>query len=285
MKYIRQIFNISLHNFRKWSTDYRIWTIGIIMILIVHENIRNLADIGTQLGVKSTLWFYPFLYCQYHMKLIFTLPLIMIYCNAPFVDSNTTFIIIRTKKCIWTAGQVLYIILSSAVYFIFVFLCTIIISLPYAEFTFEWGKLLNTLAYSNVSSSMGYNFINVTGYVITYFTPIQAVWFTFLLSWLSGILLGLIIYCFNIMTNTKYVGIGISGFIAIFSCFVAVFGGYKLLPYSPVSWSTLNNIDIGGYTRNPSFYYCVTIYIVISLVLATLCCLKNKNINNITTMF
>jgi len=255
------------------------WTIGVLLIILIHENISNLAAIGEKLGVRSTLWYFPFLYGQYHIKLIFTLPLLMIFCNAPFADKNTMFILARSGKKQWLAGQLLYIVFSAAAYYIFIFLCTVIIALPYAEFTSGWGKLINTLAYTETAASMGYHFIDVSGFVLTYFTPLQAIWFTFLLSWLTAVLFGMAICCFNVLTETKYIGTAVSGIIIIFSCFAAAYGKSGLLIFSPASWNTLNNIDVGALTNKPNFYYCVTVCIAASVFLAGLCFIKKKNDN------
>lgn len=263
MRFIKQSFRICLHNFRKWTTDYRIWILGILLLILVHENTRNLSDISANLGIKSTLWSFPFLYAQYHMKLIFTLPLLILFCNAPYADKNTLLVLARSGRGAWIAGQLLYIVISSAVYYLFLFLCTVLLALPSAEWTAEWGKLIYTLAYTDAAGAAGHHFIQVSGFVITYFTPLQAVWFTFLLSWLSAVMLGLIVCGFNVLTNTKYIGCAASGIVIVFSCFVSVFGGDRLLPYSPVSWNTLNQIDVGGFTDSPSFYYCIGVYLVI----------------------
>lgn len=279
MKYIKQIIKICMLNFRKWSSDYRIWTIGIILVILTHESIRDLALIGEKLGVRSTMWYFPFLYCQYHMKLIFTLPLLVLFCNAPFTDRNTLFIISRSGKQKWLSGQLLYIVLSAAAYYGFILLCTVILSLPYAEITADWGKLISTLAYTETAASMGYYFIEVPAYVFTYFTPLQAIWFTFLLSWLTAILIGMIICSLNILTGTKYIGTAVSGIIIVFSCFVAASDKNGLVRFSPSSWNTLNNIDVGGLTSFPDFYYCVTVCIAVSLALAGLCLISKKNEN------
>lgn len=279
MKYIKQIIKICMLNFIKWSSDYRIWTIGILLVILTHESIRDLALIGEKLGVKSTMWYFPFLYCQYHMKLIFTLPLLVLFCNAPFTNKNTLFIISRSGKQKWLSGQLLYIVLSAAAYYGFILLCTVILSLPYAEITADWGKLISTLAYTETAASMGYYFIEVPAYVLTYFTPLQAIWFTFLLSWLTAILIGMIICSLNILTGTKYIGTAVSGIIIVFSCFVAASDKNGLVRFSPSSWNTLNNIDVGGLTSFPDFYYCVTVCIAVSLALAGLCLISKKNEN------
>ena len=259
-----------MQNFRKWQKDYRIWTIAAILFILILENTRKFSDLSADLGVSSSIWQYPFLYSQYHLKLIFTLPLLLMFCNAPFIDQNALFLIVRCKRKAWITGQILYIIVSSAVYYLFIFLCTVITALPSSELSMDWGKCLYTIAYSNAASQLGYSFISVAGYVIDYFTPIQAVWFTFLLSWLMAIFIGLLIYFLNTISSKRYLGSIVSGIIILFSCYVEAFGSDKQLYFSPVSWSTLNQVDVAEKTNHPSFYYCIGVYCGLSLLLIVL---------------
>ena len=131
MSFIKITVCICLQNFRKWQKDYRIWTIAAILFILILENTRKFSDLSADLGVSSSIWQYPFLYSQYHLKLIFTLPLLLMFCNAPFIDQNALFLIVRCKRKAWITGQILYIIVSSAVYYLFIFLCTVITALPY----------------------------------------------------------------------------------------------------------------------------------------------------------
>ena len=106
MSFIKITVCICLQNFRKWQKDYRIWTIAAILFILILENTRKFSDLSADLGVSSSIWQYPFLYSQYHLKLIFTLPLLLMFCNAPFIDQNALFLIVRCKRKAWITGQI-----------------------------------------------------------------------------------------------------------------------------------------------------------------------------------
>lgn len=265
MSFLKISWNICRQNFRKWAVDYRIWTIAAVLLILVSENTRNMADVCQSLGLPSSFWIFPFLYSQYHQKLIFTLPLLLLFNNAPFIDSNAMFIISRCRKSEWHTGQFLYIICASAVYFLYIFFCTVITSVPYADFSFEWGQSIHTIANTNAAAE--YHFLNVSNFVVTYFTPLQAVWFTFLISSLAGVMIGMIIYFFNTLTKTNYIGCAVSSVLIIFSCYIEVMMKDKWLWYSPVSWITLDKLDVGKTTENPTFIYCIAVLLSISLIL------------------
>lgn len=40
MRSVRCVLNISLQNIRKWSEDYRIWTIAVLVIILCFDSVR-----------------------------------------------------------------------------------------------------------------------------------------------------------------------------------------------------------------------------------------------------
>jgi hypothetical protein len=38
--------------------------------------------------------------------------------------------------------------------------------------------------------------------------------------------------------------------------------------FSPFTWNTLNMIDIAGMTKNPPFWYCMVVYIGVSILMS-----------------
>lgn len=277
MSSVKQISGIIRQSFRKWTTDYRIWTIFILIFIITNENIRSLAGLSEKLDEASTVWIFPFLYSQFYLKLIFTLPLVLLYCNAPFIDQNSLFIISRCGKLKYTIGQLFYIVISAFFYYIFLFTISVLLSLPYADISLKWGKILNIIAYTNATLTEGFNFLESSGMVITYFEPVQAVLFTILMSVLFAVVIGLIIYATNIITRTRYIGCLISSLIIVFSSFGEVWHYKKFLKYSPASWITLDKIDVGGLTSNPTFIYCLTVYLVTISILTALILVFGRN--------
>lgn len=274
MKLFRTSFFICIQNFRKWTTDYRIWILGIIICILIHSYWSDMEIISNSIGIKPSQWIFPFLYSQFYMKLIFTLPLILIFCDAPFTDSNQIFVIMRSGRKSWALGQILYIFMTSAVYYIFIFAATLFFSLSCSDWSMEWGKVINTIAHTNIAQNNGAFFVEASSLITTFFSPVQAVWFTFLLSTLSAAVLGLIIFFVNITTNAKSIGMAVSASLAVLSFMVANGDLDYLLKFSPMSWNTLNNVDVGGKTFNPSFEYCIAVYLGFIFILTILIMIK-----------
>ena len=264
---IRSAWAICLQNLRKWTTDYRMWTISALLIVMVQIYVDDMQKVAALLGTKCSIWIFPFLYVQYHTKVIFTLPVVLMFCNAPFTDNNQLFVCTRTGRIKWLSGQVLYIFIASAVYYLFILFLTFISTIFVAEPSLDWGKTLYMIANSDIALKAEAYFLNVPNIILEYFTPVQAVFFTFLTSWLSAVLLGMIIFFCNLISETRFTGILISSLLVVWTVLVAMGGWMDYIRFSPISWNTLNNIDIGNMTAKPAFSYCMCVYCCLILML------------------
>ncbi len=279
MSSLKTILAICFQNFRKWQTDYRMWTIAALLITMVQISIGDISKVAEALETDMPLWVFPFLYNQFHTKVIYTLPVILMFCNAPFVDNNQVFIYMRCGRIKWLCGQIFYIIIASAAYYLFILIVSLASAALHGAVTLEWGKTLTTIANSGISSAVGAEYVEVPSIILAFFTPLQAVMFTFLVSWLSAVLLGLTVFFFNFITRTQFVGITISSLMVVWT--IAVANGLpKYLKFSPISWNTLDQIDVGGMTANPSFTYCMCVYmgLIFLLISAILVFGRKKNL-------
>lgn len=262
MKWLRSVVSISTQNFRKWQTDYRVWYIAVTVTAVIWIYIDDLKNAIAVTGTEMPVWVFPFLYVQDYSRLIFTLPVVLLFCSAPFLDGNQTFVFMRTGRMKWLCGQILYIIIASAVYYLFILAVSLLLTVFYGGFSLEWGETLKMIATSNdIRKLISYVGISPSNFVMTFFKPLQAVWFTFLMSWLGGIFIGLTIFACNLISETKYLGVSISSFFVLFS-YITINEGFMqdLLRFSPMSWITLDNIDVGHTTKKPSFSYCVCVF-------------------------
>lgn len=267
MNFLKTVFRISIQNLRKWRTDYRVWTIAVflfVMTLIYVDDLKRVAD---GLGFEMSVWIFPFMYTQFYYKVIFTIPLMMLLCDAPFVDKNQLYVMMRTTRTKWLGGQILYIIIASGIYYLFIFAISILTTIVYGDFSFEWGQLITALSYDPMLKFevLDISYFAFSQVVVEYFTPLLACFYTFVMSWITGVFLGLIIFVFNLFTDTKLWGIAICAIFIVLT--IPARGWYLLDRFSPVSWSTLDQIDVGGFTTHPSLTYCICILALLIVLL------------------
>lgn len=264
---IRTVCAVCSQNLRKWATDYRMWTIAALLIIMVQLYVDEMQKIAELMGTKISIWIFPFLYVQFHIKVVFTLPVVLMFCNAPFTDKNQIFVYTRVSRAKWLAGQILYIFTASAVYYLFILLLTFISTIFIAEPSLEWGKMFYSIAYSRVAERAEAHFVIVPKIILEFFSPVQATLFTFLTSWLSAALLGLVVFFSNLLSGTRFWGILFSSLLVVWTVLVDMGGWIDFKRFSPISWNTLNNIDAGKMTDNPPFDYCMCVYAVLIVML------------------
>jgi hypothetical protein len=272
MKSFKTVLHICAFSFRKLRTDYRLWISVLLLLIFTHMFTKDYGRFCSLLGVKMSPWIFPFLYDAKYLRILFFIPLLLLFCDAPFIDRSQPYVIYRSGRVAWSVGQLLYITLTAALYFAFLLLVSNLFNISHVEFSLEWGKVFNTLANTSAAIDTG-TLSFISSRTLFYFTPLQATWFTFLLSWLAGTFLGLILYAVNSLTNTRSAGI-------VLAAFFLVLDSATELPsvawLSPVSWSSLAKIDIGGLSSYPSISYVLIAFTIILGFLAVLSIIVNK---------
>lgn len=266
MKSIR----ICVQNLRKWLGNSRIYIAFVIVFLFTLIYTKGLWLVADNVGEKLSIYIFPFLTTYRYMKIIYLFPLLLLFCDAPFVDANQQFVMIRSSRLSWGIGQMLYIICGSFFYALFMLLSSIVVNIGHIQMGASWGKSLILAGTTNICSILGiqYDTVQISSIIVKYYTPAQAMLWSFLFLWMICIILGLIIYDFNILFQSNIVGLFVAGFLILFTAVVD--GIQQWIWYSPVSWSSLNNIDVAKTTSLPGIYFVLFVYIgaILALLIA-----------------
>ncbi len=263
MKSIR----ICIQNLRKWIGNSRIYIAFVIVFLFTLIYTKGLWLVADSVGEKLSIYIFPFLTTYRYMKIIYLFPLLLVFCDAPFVDANQQFVMIRSGRLSWGVGQMLYIVCGSFFYALVMLLSSIVVNLGHIQLGSSWGKSLVLAGTTNICSVLGkqYDTVQISTIIVKYYTPAQAMFWSFLFLWMICIILGLIIYDLNIMFQSNVVGLFVAGFLILFTAVVD--GVQQFIWYSPVSWSSLNNIDVAKTTSLPDLIFVLTMYSIAIIVL------------------
>jgi hypothetical protein len=264
---------ICIQNMRKWIGNSRIIVSLIVILLFTYLYTKGLWKISDYTGEKLSPYIFPFLTTYRYMKILYLFPVIMIFSDAPFIDSNQQFVMVRSGRLSWGIGQMLYIVVGSFCYTMFMLLSSIIVNIGHIQLDTSWGKGLILAATTNLTSALGiqYDTVKVTGSIVRYYTPAQAMLWSFVFLWMICTILGLIIYDLNILFKSNAVGVLVTGFMVFFTAIVDEV--QQFMWFSPVTWSSLNNIDVAKTTSLPSFYFVLYMYsgaIVILFIMGAL---------------
>ncbi|MBD8499501.1 hypothetical protein [Paenibacillus arenosi] len=284
---LKNIWVCAVINFNKWSVTPRMYTIAAIIAAFMIWLFSWLSDYVDAVGVAVTPWVFPFMLTTPVMMIIYGCLTALFYCDAPFTDSHTPFLAIRTSRRIWIIGQILYIVFAGFIYTAFFVFMSMLALFPNVQFSADWGAVLKTIAYDPASMTRYgiENMVNIEGQIISLFSAIEAMLISFGLFWLVSIFIGVLILCGNIVFGgmSGLIAAGLFTFIAYFSIYVGnITHGNILFFLSPLNWSSMYYLNWGGMDKFPTPIYAVsclmTSIVVMSVVAVVVFCKRDMDI-------
>jgi len=258
IKTANQISNLTL---RKWFTNPKIYILFILMAIVVYQPMQQVTSALLQNNLKISPFIFPFIMVSSYFKLVIIFGLILLFCDAPFKTPDQLFVISRTNKTTWVLGQVLYIIKGTFIYFGFIFICSFLYLLPYADFNSDWGTGIALL-----KDTGAITMLNLTPVMTEIYTPFWGTIHTLLLATLIGVFLALIMFVLNTVAP-KFVGATIGVAFVLASNMAIMFGKWYLW-VMPTSVSSLINLDPYGLASGvPKLWYAYLYLIVLNLIL------------------
>lgn len=275
---VKKMFRIAMYSIRQWATDPRIISLFVLMSMFVWNDFEVIGDLTGRTGIKTTPLIFPFFSSDPVKQLILLAGIVFLFSDAPFINKNQPYIIIRSKRIPWVLGQILYIVMASAIYFLILMCVSVLVLLPYATFaTNGWGKIVNTLAQTDAGAQIHLQF-GVTKEIITFYSPFEAFGLSFLLNWGVGCFLGLIMFVINLKFNRR-LGLVVAGVILFFDILVTNALSGTFYHFSPVSLSRLSVLDPMGISLFPNLTYPFVFFSVSIVVLSALLVVSIKKIS------
>lgn len=269
---INKIVRITYINFYKIIHNPRLYLILVLLFMYLNMMSVNIRKLSTEMNTNVSPWLYPFFMSDKYSITVIMFGIILLFCDAPFIERNQPYILFRGNRTLWTISQILYIVLGSALYFMVVFLLTVICILPNLFFSQEWGKVITSLARTNLGQEFKV-LLGVNYSIINDFRPFEAVILTWLLSSLVGIFIGITMFCINLIYR-RTAGAAIATVLVLLQYVVVNLNGWLPMWFSPVSWTSLANIDFFGKTQMPPLYFVLSTLLFLCIALSIACIVK-----------
>lgn len=256
---------IAMNNIRKWQMNPRIYILGLLILMFLNIMLAPVRNAATSVNLPVSVWVFPFLLSDYYSLMLIMFGFVLFLCDAPFIDSEQAYLIIRSGKKAWVKGQLLYICLASAVYFLFVFVAGAVLLLPNLSFDAEWGKLLQTLAQTDMNRQFNIS-LGVSYKIIRLYNPIVATLASYFMAWLVGVFLGVLLFVLNAYFS-RAIGVIVTSGLVLFEIF-CLNSPFIFTYFSPVSWVSLAILDTQSISKYPSFVYAVTVTLALIILLS-----------------
>ncbi len=225
------MFKSMINNFRKWKTTYRVYIafIAVFVFTYIRSDYVKSFAISQKLGVSP--YFFAFQMDDGITRMLFYFGVVLLFCNAPFTDEQQIFVLSRIGRKKWFCGQILYIFCANIIYFLWMFLISVIVFLPWLGMTTKWGSVLINLAHNNSIAG-----VVMHEEVIMNFNPITACLITFIMNVIVGFIIGLIIFAINMVGNRVF-GAATAIGIIVFSDLITILHMPKLCVTSLIHWT------------------------------------------------
>ena len=262
-------------SFSKWIVSPRIYAVLFFSLLFVYVNTHGVAEYAAVMGRASSPWTFPFYVGTDIMVLVYGTITILLFCEAPFYDGQTPYILIRMHRLEWLLGQILYILMTSVVYTLVMILLHVLVLIPHVEWNTDWGAVLRTLGSNpDAAAERGINIMWISGDIIALFSAGEAMVLGSLQYILVSSFIGMLIFCGNVMSN-RTAGIFLAGAMVFFASFAASFGGF-LIPsrflfwFAPVTWVSISYLNWGLDPTLPPIGYADSILVLCILIFGAL---------------
>lgn len=148
MREMRQAFQIAGQNFSEWRRGPRIamtFILALMMCLMLSNQVLSRAvqyEMVLQI-LEPFIWIYG----DAASVMLSSLLLVLLFADMPFVNQATPYWLVRTKRSVWLSGQVIYVILTTAVYNLFLLVVLGIMGVPFSYTGNVWSETAAMLGY------------------------------------------------------------------------------------------------------------------------------------------
>ena len=206
---LRQIGSVTRYNFRTWRGNARIWltfALAFVLCFLLSDKAASFAyDMGTTMQA-----FEPFVWTfgDANSVMLISLLLILLFVDMPFLGAGVPYFLCRMKRRTWAWGQMLYIVLTTSLYMLFIFISTTLICMQNSFIGNMWSETAAILGYSGAGKAVA---LPALVKVLEMSRPFQSAGTIFLLMLLYTLLMVTLMLFFNIRRGKS------SGIVAGFS--------------------------------------------------------------------
>lgn len=209
---LRQIRITAMVNFGRWRRSPQIWLafgLGFVACFLLSGKAVDFAKAqGTVLQL-----FEPFIWTfgDANSILLVSLCLLLLFADLPNLDNEVPLFLVRTSRFCWMAGQLLYLVLATALFVGFILLSTCVLAGAHAYPADMWSNTAAILGYSSIGESIAIPaFVKVLELTFPY--PCTLHIFGLVLGY--SLVLSALIFFFNLLRGRlgMVAGVAFSGF-------------------------------------------------------------------------
>ena len=124
-----------------------------------------------------------------------SLLLVLLFADMPFVNQETPYQLIRTKRSVWLAGQMVYVIAATILYNLFLIIVQSVFAAAFAFSGNVWSKTAALLGYGGASKGI----VPVSVKTMEQALPYECAFQIFLLMLCYSLFIAVLMLCLNLL--------------------------------------------------------------------------------------
>ena len=152
---LSQVWAVVRYNFRMWRGNVRIiltFALAFILCFLLSDKAASFAyDMGTAMQA-----FEPFVWTfgDANSVLLISLLLILLFADIPFLGAGVPYYLVRMKRSTWAWGQLVYLVLATLIYMVFILIATTLICMQNSFLGNMWSETAAILGYSGAGKAV-----------------------------------------------------------------------------------------------------------------------------------
>lgn len=274
MDKIKKCLFIIYRNIITTLTQPRFYVAIALVICLMNQTIDPIKRFSIEVGIHTCPWIFPFLTQVFYIQMIMLVGIVFVFCDLPLINSGTVYILARTGKKIWFWAQVGFVFIMTSIYYLCIFMLSILLFFPFVKIENNWGKVLGTIAQTGLAYELG---VDVDYLLQVTYTPFEAIGRALLIAWLVGVFTGIVILVLNIYFKS-IVGAVVGTVIAFTPYFAGNADNPTVAHYiAPAVWVNIMNTYQIESIHYPNAWYIFSVLIVGIFLLILLGYLKIRS--------
>lgn len=170
MKSVRQIFMVTGANFRRWQRNPQIvlvFSLAFIVCFLLSDKVVRFSEYHNTLLQMAEPFIWTF--GDAGSVLVISLLLLLLFSDMPHLGNEVPLFLVRINRSVWMIGQLLYLILGTLLFMLFLLLSTCILAGGRAYTANLWSNTAAILGYSNIGNAMSIpSFVKVMEFSFPY---------------------------------------------------------------------------------------------------------------------
>ena len=201
---MKQVFKVARFNFFQWRRNKNVYLCFLLAFLmcsmLADKAILFASNYGLTLQIFETfIWTFG----DANSILLSSLLLLLLFSDMPFIEKITPYYLVRCKRTVWIVGQVLYVVLSTVIYILFLLFVTCICSVHISFLGNKWSKTSALLGQSGIGGEIA---LPTSIKTLEMSSPYKCVLVISVLLILYALLVAMLMLLFNLHQG-KYAGV------------------------------------------------------------------------------